>query len=854
MITLDKFRELPPAERIMALVQVEALRKRRNRIDWYYPETGQFRRELYRKHIAFFAAGSQYRERAAMAANQIGKTEGMGAYETALHLTGQYPTWWPGRRFTKATNGIAAGKTNESTRDIIQAKLFGPVQHLPDGTRKVSGTGMIRGELIGRINWKSGVPDLIDTAQIKHADGTWSLLSLRSYQQGRAAFEGMVRHFIWLDEEPPFDIYGECLIRTANTNGLIMGTFTPLDGITETVMHFLPADLMSKIRAESEDDAPTPEISITEGVIEITPSRCMVMAGWDDVPHLSEETKSELLSGTPEYLRKARSKGIPTLGDGAIFPIDESLITCTPFAIPDHWAQIGALDFGWDHPTAYVKLAHDRDTDIIYVTHAYAKSKTVIPLHATHINSHGTWIPVAWPHDGYQTRDMTSGEQMAQQYRNSGVNMRPLNAQFAPTAASTDKVSTISVEAGIQEMLTRMQTGRWKVFSTCELWFQEFRLYRRENGRIVKVLDDVLCVHSDTTVITDAGPKRIADLVGTSGVVLTTDGGYENYTNCRRTRINTAMVEVMFDDGFRLLCTPDHQLLSEDGSWVNASESTGTKCHNAVSRGGHVKWKKSSSTVSVLLGLVTTGAALASSCIVRFMRNITDLFRRVSTFITKITTKTIMRQRISNSKAADSICPTIRRDTADIRMPHWLGSRSGGRQMRAEPLRIQWGSATSISCDQKPASPANVVASNLWRKLRARIGSALTLARLGKDARMARTVSTQTASSAIKPSKQTDSNLRFVAPGLVGERCGWLLQKAKPIRKTSRVLQVNTALPSDAYCMEVENTSAFAIGNGVVVHNCASRYAMMDIRYAETPPIEKRRNASQGHRKHPLIL
>lgn len=492
MITLERFHELPPTERIMVLLQVEANRKRRNRIDSYYPETGPIRRELYRKHIAFFAAGATYRERAAMAANQIGKTEGMGAYETALHLTGQYPQWWPGRRFNKATNGIAAGKTNESTRDIVQFKLFGSVVHMPDGSRTVSGTGMIRGDCIGRITWKNGFPDLIDTAQIRHVDGTWSQLSLRSYQQGRPAFEGMVRHFIWLDEEPPFDIYGECLIRTANSNGLIMGTFTPLDGITETVMHFLPAELMSKIRAESEEDGPTPEISITDGVIEITASRCMIMAGWDDVPHLSQKTKRELLDGTPEYLRKARSKGIPTLGDGAIFPIDESLITCVPFAIPEYWPQIGSLDFGWDHPTAYTKLSHDRDNDIVYVTHAYAKSKTVIPLHAAHINAQGAWLPVAWPHDGYQTKDMKNGEQLAQQYRNEGVNMRPLHSQFERTPGSSEKVSTISVEAGLQEMLTRMQTGRWKVFSTCDLWFLEFRLYRREKGKIVKILDDVI--------------------------------------------------------------------------------------------------------------------------------------------------------------------------------------------------------------------------------------------------------------------------------------------------------------------------------------------------------------------------
>lgn len=41
-------------------------------------------------------------------------------------------------------------------------------------------------------------------------------------------------------------------------------------------------------------------------------------------------------------------------------------------------------------------------------------------------------------------------------------------------------------------MLQRMQTGRFKVFSTCGDWFEEFRLYHRKDGRIVKERDDVI--------------------------------------------------------------------------------------------------------------------------------------------------------------------------------------------------------------------------------------------------------------------------------------------------------------------------------------------------------------------------
>jgi len=103
-------------------------------------------------------------------------------------------------------------------------------------------------------------------------------------------------------------------------------------------------------------------------VPEVSPSRYLVTANWDDVPHLSAKMKAELLASTPRHMRDARSKGIPTMGSGLIFPVAEEDIVCAPFAIPAHWPQINGLDFGWDHPFAATSLAWDRDADRIYVT------------------------------------------------------------------------------------------------------------------------------------------------------------------------------------------------------------------------------------------------------------------------------------------------------------------------------------------------------------------------------------------------------------------------------------------------------------------------------------------------------
>lgn len=223
---------------LLNLLEEKQRRTNRQKLTTYYPETGPLRRELYRPHMEMFAAGAEHRERLMLAANRVGKTEGVGGYETTLHLTGLYPDWWVGKRFDHPVRWWAAGRTNETTRDIVQGKLFGKVAW-DKGRKGVTGEELVPGELIGEVRWKSGVNDLIDTIAIKHASGGWSVLGLKSYQQGARSFEGTEQHGIWLDEEPPMDVYAECLVRTMTTDGMILLTFTPLEGMSEVVMLYL---------------------------------------------------------------------------------------------------------------------------------------------------------------------------------------------------------------------------------------------------------------------------------------------------------------------------------------------------------------------------------------------------------------------------------------------------------------------------------------------------------------------------------------------------------------------------------------------------------------------------------------
>lgn len=212
------------------------LRIRQHKIWDYFPDEGPLRRELYPKHLEFFRAGVEHRERAFIAANRVGKTESCGGYELTLHLIGEYPDWWEGRRFDRPVKVWACGDTSQTTRDILQMKLLGPPGD--------EGTGLIPFDNIIEKQPKAGsVPDAIETVMVRHSSGGVSRLTFKSYDQKRKSFQGTEQDVILLDEEPPMDVYTECYLRTTDVGygpGMILATFTPLLGLSEVVLSYLP--------------------------------------------------------------------------------------------------------------------------------------------------------------------------------------------------------------------------------------------------------------------------------------------------------------------------------------------------------------------------------------------------------------------------------------------------------------------------------------------------------------------------------------------------------------------------------------------------------------------------------------
>ncbi len=377
------------------------------------------------------------------------------AAETAFHMTGDYPDWWEGHRFQRPPLMWAGSITNLASRDICQRELLG----------ETLGHGTIPGNrIIGQPTYRqAGIPNVADMVRVKHASGGTSALQFKTYEQGWRVWQGSPVDGIWLDEEPDESsaqkgIFNEALTRILSTRGIIYCTFTPLLGETDLVLHFMSGK----------------------------PGTHVTMATWDQAPHLDPVMKAQLLQSYPEWERDTRSKGVPMMGEGRVWKVNEDEIKCRPFDIPDHYARIVGIDFGTDHPFAAAWLAWDRDNDVLYVYDVMRISGQTPTYHAEGIKRRGAEIPVAWPHDGVNT-EKSSGKALYLHYRDAGLNMLGFSARYENDIGGGQPVEPI-----VMDFDERFRTGGLKVFSHLHEWFEEYRSYHRKDGKIVPVKDDLL--------------------------------------------------------------------------------------------------------------------------------------------------------------------------------------------------------------------------------------------------------------------------------------------------------------------------------------------------------------------------
>lgn len=355
-------------------------------------------------------------------------------------------------------------------RDTAQKELLGPLgEH---------GTGMLPAHTLGKFWALQGTPQAVDIIKVKHITGGWSTLGFKNYQQDIGSFMGTAMDVIWLDEECPLDIYNECNIRTATTKGIMLVTFTPLDGLTPMVVNFckkadflVGAKPVVAVEHESEFDEADGDYLVGASV-----SKAVIQAGWDDAPWLDAETKARLLEDTPLHLRDARTKGIPAMGSGNVYPIPVEELLVDPFEIPESWPRMYALDVGWNR-TAAIWGALDPSTDTLYLYDEHYVGQQPPPVHAYSIKSRGDWIHgVIDP--ASRGRSQVDGQKLWSNYKELGLTLFLAKNEF---------------ESGILATSQRLTAGKLKVFKTLVNLQKEYLLYRRDkNGKVVKE-NDHLC-------------------------------------------------------------------------------------------------------------------------------------------------------------------------------------------------------------------------------------------------------------------------------------------------------------------------------------------------------------------------
>jgi len=297
--------------------------------------------------LKFFNTGDSDR-RGILAANRIGKTVST-CYETACHLTGRYPDWWPehARRFNKPVTVMVAGEGWSQVAMVLQNELLGTQDiKIQDSI----GTGMIPRDCIRFETMRNDGANCLGL-EIRHSSGANSYLVFANYTQEVRQMQGFKLNLAIFDEQPPDDFFSEIVTRTATTQGQVLCSFTPLKGLNGLVSKFWNHEEGYKHIRVSWDDVP-----------EYDP--------WGE-PFLLNETRLQLERDYLPHERDARRNGVPVMGKGAVFQIRS-------------WPTYKSGDFDFRNTTGIHR--------VIALDLGLVNDKTVISLMYYHPHEQEAWL------------------------------------------------------------------------------------------------------------------------------------------------------------------------------------------------------------------------------------------------------------------------------------------------------------------------------------------------------------------------------------------------------------------------------------------------------------------------------
>lgn len=440
---IRRLEDMSDADLARALSTIKSVQedKRYNKIKHFKPDSWQ---------TNAFTLGKTEKVRGIIAGNRLGKSFA-ATYELCLHLTGLYPEWWTGHRFTTPTNCLMLG---ESWSQVMNAEA---IHDLVFGSLMDIGTGWLPKDSIVDTQ-KSGQLGAIAMVTVKHISGGYSRLKVGTYQSGDKVLMGSALDFVLIDECPDDKtILPQCVKRTWSRNGLVLAAFTPERGLNETVKAFWEKE----------------EIYHT-GLIHVS---------LFDSSLYTEEEKQRMVNSIPPWQRQFSIYGNPSAGQAAVFSgILKADITLPPPDIKDHWKRLSSIDFGFRDTNIVLFGTEDPATGIIYIYDELAHIGAEIMDIAPHIVSRQQgYIPMVYPIDGLAERGI--GTTLIKKYEECGVITTP-----APAGNwSLDQLGTNrSISPGIIHMRQLYKDSKLFISPKCVTLLREFDLYHySDNGKFV---------------------------------------------------------------------------------------------------------------------------------------------------------------------------------------------------------------------------------------------------------------------------------------------------------------------------------------------------------------------------------
>ncbi|ENG0769476.1 terminase family protein [Salmonella enterica subsp. enterica] len=451
MITPEVLLKLSPEalqelqERIKALTTF----KRYNRIEFFNPF------EYQRK---FIRAGKEFQIRYMRAANRLGKTYGAAA-EFAMHLIGEYPADWEGRRVdTSGHNFLCIGIDLDSTARVLQGELIGSHDCR---IKEDVGTGAIpRKNIILDEGWNQDGQRL-RSCQIRHKDGGRNTLYFFGAENVATTW-GMKIGVCWIDEEAfnGMEVYSNAITRLNNAfgpgqDGFMILTATPERGNT----------LINQLFDNDE-----------------TGLLYLQQVSLDECPLYTLEQIEQIIARYPENQRQMRRHGIPVLGEGAIFSIPDEKIRIAAVNPGPDWLCVAGVDLGTIiDPSVIIIALYDPHEDVFYIydeiyLNESEEARSPRGIANALLASDYRGIPVIVPHDAGLNSDAT--ESKGKMLRRLGVNVlgtfrNPPQTSLKVQYVNTGNHAANNIETGLNEQRLMLEEGRLKVMERCKNWFLE---------------------------------------------------------------------------------------------------------------------------------------------------------------------------------------------------------------------------------------------------------------------------------------------------------------------------------------------------------------------------------------------